>query len=290
MTDGCGFMNHAAFHDIVKYLAYESIPAAVQGRIDGSKGLWILHPTDQSAEPKIWIRTSQNKIKNRSFDRAHRIFDLVGPSRPSASIALTSQSIVNLFSNGISEETLVHLMEEGLEREIAPLLEWVKPHAMLFLWDAINKLGNISGSRTQRLSSSLSRALGFEGRDWGRAEVSGDIDDVITPFEDVQAATYTGRNSYSGGKFISYSCIINAQFKHFVSAPHTLYESTVELIQAGFHPAKNKQLHDKMRYIINQAIESSVSKYRIPIEESLGAFIVPGTLHFTSNLESKILM
>lgn len=53
----------------------------------------------------------------------------------------------------------------------------------------------------------------------------------------------------------------------------------MELIQAGFHPATNPELHLKMEYIIKCAIDSSVSKYRIPIEESLGAFIVPGKVY-----------
>lgn len=200
MTDGCGFLNHAALHAIVKYLDYESLPAGVQGRIDGSKGFWVLHPTDQSTEPKIWIRTSQDKIRNSSFDRAHRVFDLLGPSRPSAPIALTSQSIINVFSNGIPDTTLERMLEEGLEKEIGPLLEWKKPYAMVFLWDAINKLGNISGSRTQRLSTAFNRALGLQGRDWGHDSVSSDIVDI--PAIDEPAATYTGRNKYSGSKYI----------------------------------------------------------------------------------------
>ncbi|KAF8971781.1 RNA dependent RNA polymerase-domain-containing protein [Flammula alnicola] len=260
MTDGCGFMNHAALHSIVKLLGYENIPAGVQGRIDGSKGFWILHPTDQSSVPKIWIRTSQNKIKNRFFDRAHRIFDLLCPSRPSPTIALSQQSITNLFSNGVPEHTLVRLMEEGLEEEIAPLLEWSKPYAMVFLWDAINKTGNVSGARTQRLAASLNRALGLKGRDWGHESVAMDNDPKGQAAEDAAvSATYTGRNKYS-------------------AAPLSLDESALELVQAGFHPAENKLLYDKLKRIIELTIDSSVKKYRIPIEESLGAFVVPDPL------------
>lgn len=202
MTDGCGFLNHAALHSIVKYLGYESLPAGVQGRIDGSKGFWILHPTDQSTQPKIWIRESQNKIKNSSFDRAHTIFDLLEPSRPSASIALTAQSITNVFANGIPASTLIRMMEDGLENEIGPLLEWDKPYAMVFLWAAINKLGNVSGSRTQRISTAMNRAMGLQGRDWGQDGISSD---VVETADD--APTYTGRNKHSGGKVIL--CYIN---------------------------------------------------------------------------------
>ncbi|TFK17046.1 hypothetical protein FA15DRAFT_578600, partial [Coprinopsis marcescibilis] len=50
---------------ITKQMAYEYLPTAVQGRIDGAKGLWVRHPTDEDLDtPRIWIRASQNKIKN----------------------------------------------------------------------------------------------------------------------------------------------------------------------------------------------------------------------------------
>ncbi|KAF8167315.1 RNA dependent RNA polymerase-domain-containing protein [Crassisporium funariophilum] len=261
MTDGCGLINQTALIGIVKLFGYESLPAGVQGRIDGSKGFWILHPTDKSNVPKIWIRDSQNKIKSASLDRAHCIFDLLCPSRPSSSIALSAQSIVNLYSNGIPNTILVDMMREGLEDEVAPLLQWTKPHAMVFLWDAVNKCGNVSGTRTHRLASSLNRALGLTGRDWGRDGASEEPDQAGLEAEtnDLPAATYTGRNLYSG-------------------APLALHESAIELIQAGFHPAQNQLLHNKIGWIVRLAIRASVEKYRIPINESLGAFVVPDPL------------
>lgn len=51
----------------------------------------------------------------------------------------------------------------------------------------------------------------------------------------------------------------------------------MELVQANFHPAKTEQLYEKIKHIMKKTIEASVKDYRIPILESLGAFIVPGT-------------
>ncbi|TFY58923.1 hypothetical protein EVG20_g7977, partial [Dentipellis fragilis] len=84
MTDGCGFMNGAALIHIAQHLQLPTRPTAVQGRIAGAKGVWLLHPTDRlsTEPPRIWIRDSQNKIKLPALDaldRAHLIFDLVGP-------------------------------------------------------------------------------------------------------------------------------------------------------------------------------------------------------------------
>jgi predicted Zn-dependent protease len=61
------------------------------------------------------------------------------------------------------------------------------------------------------------------------------------------------------------------------SAPLALHESAMELVQANFHPAKTEQLYEKIKHIMKKTIEASVKDYRIPILESLGAFIVPGT-------------
>jgi hypothetical protein len=103
-------------------------------------------------------------------------------------------------------------MEQGLQDEISPLLDWNKPHSMVILWDAVNKCGNVSGTRTQRLATSLNRVLGFKKRDWGRDEdpekedSDEDFKEDETPF-----ATFTGRNKYSGGSGLPlvYACSRN---------------------------------------------------------------------------------
>jgi len=269
MTDGCGFINHAALLLIVKKNGYESLPAGIQGRIDGSKGFFILHPTDNANVPKIWIRDSQNKIKNRSFDRAHRILDLVAASQPSASSALTQQSIINLHANGIPAEKLTEMMEQGLEGEIMPLLDWDKPRAMTFLGAAISKAGGVPGARTQRVAYSLNRVLGFKGRDWHDDDLGNDENDN----DDDEPVEYTGRNAYTGGE-ASHMCL--GSLTNLDVAPLALHEVALELIQSGFHPAQNYLLQEKIQYIVKNVIKASVEKYRIPVAQSFGAFIVPG--------------
>lgn len=170
MTDGCGFINLAAMKIIKKKFNYDALPTGVQGRIAGAKGMWIRHPNDDSPDPKIWIRDSQNKIKLSELGKAHRIFDLLSVSKPSSSIALSQQSILNLSFNGIPDDVLVKLLEQGIVDEVMPLLDWKRPNAMTALWDAINKSGGVSGSRTQRIAAGASRALGLQRQDWGHDE------------------------------------------------------------------------------------------------------------------------
>ena len=102
-------MNMAALTAITRRMGYESAPTALQGRIDGAKGLWMRHPTDKSEDPKIWIRASQNKIKNPLLDRGHRIFELVAPAKASTTVALSMQSILNMYFNDVPEDVIVKL-------------------------------------------------------------------------------------------------------------------------------------------------------------------------------------
>jgi RNA dependent RNA polymerase len=196
MTDGCGFMNLAALQAITRYMGYEYLPTAVQGRFDGAKGLWIRHPYDESDEPRIWIRASQNKIKNHSLDRAHLIFELLTPSKPSTGDALSQQSILNLWYNGVPAEDLIKLFEEGLREQVEPLLEW---NNMILLYHAVNKAGGVAGSRMARLATTMSRAFGLERQQWGNDEVDAtEEDNEGQATADLGPATYTGRNPYSG--------------------------------------------------------------------------------------------
>jgi len=61
-----------------------------------------------------------------------------------------------------------------------------------------------------------------------------------------------------------------------LSAPFGLHEFAIELLQAGFHPSHEVLLQSKIEYIVQTAIEAVAKKCRIPIAESLEAFIVPG--------------
>lgn len=168
MTDGCGLINRSALLFITKRVPYSSLPTAVQGRIGGAKGLWVLHPTDDDLEPKIWIRPSQLKINLEGDERVHRIFDLLRPSHPAQTEAryqLSEQSILCLSSNGIPDEMFVSLLIEGLEETVKPLLDWDQSGSMVSLWRAVNNSGNVSGSRKQRIAGGKSRVLGFVDRE-----------------------------------------------------------------------------------------------------------------------------
>jgi RNA dependent RNA polymerase len=201
MTDGCGFINRAAALIICRKLNLASRPTAVQGRIKGAKGLFIIEPNDNDEEPKIWIRKSQDKMTyNYPLDRAHCILDLITVSRHSAPIALSRQSIVILSHNGIPEDLLIDLLIKGLMDEVKPLMDWNSPQAMIALWHAINRIGGVTGSRTQRQVAGRSLAMGLQGREWGHVDVGMEDQDAVSLDAAKEATTsaYSGRNDASG--------------------------------------------------------------------------------------------
>ncbi|KAJ6601026.1 RNA dependent RNA polymerase-domain-containing protein [Mycena vulgaris] len=257
MTDGCGFINRSGLLLITKTVGYDSLPTAVQGRIGGAKGLWILHPTDEDANPKIWIRDSQLKIHLQGDHRVHRIFDLLRASHPSQTEAryeLSEQSILCLSSNGIPDDILVSLLVEGLEHTVKPLLNW-GAGAMPALWRAIGNAGAVPGTRLQRVAGSKSRILGFRDREPEERDV--DLEPVAADSDDLETTNRSGRDNGGG--------------------PASLHERAMELLQAGFHPTTSAYLNDKMRYIIKTEINSVVDKYRISLPESTAsdAFVIP---------------
>jgi hypothetical protein len=270
MTDGCGFINGAALRLIFQRLKSSSRPTAIQGRVAGAKGLWVLHPTDKEpdAPPRIWIRLSQNKIQLPLFitlDRAHRIFDLVGPSRVSMPYYLSRQSIINLSHNGVPNKVFVDLMADRLKEDVRQLTDWTRPNAMFFTWDAISKAGSVAGTRLQRCANGTSRALGLSGRDYHRT-VETDSGNVL---EELESPISMGRNRFSG-------------------APVSLYEYALELIQAGFHPLDCQLLYDKLKYILRNVVDTAVKKYRSPILQSAEAFIISG-IQFNNYSKAEIL-
>ncbi|TCD64750.1 hypothetical protein EIP91_003672 [Steccherinum ochraceum] len=262
-TDGCGFMNGAALMAVMRQLAglgsdRDRRPTAVQGRILGSKGLWVLHPEDQSpdAPPRIWIRDSQIKVKLvapgpngerwtagqlAELHPAHLIFDLVAPSRSSTGSRLSRSTIMNLSHNKVPTPVLVDLMRTSLLLEISPLLSWTGLHA-------------------ERTAAGAARALGLTRWIQENGQEADDTDaesESLSATEDVMS----------------------------------LHEKILSALQAGFSPLDNLHLYEDFRAAITRTMTKFVKEYHITIPESADAFIVPdpygvlneGEIHFKSS-------
>lgn len=260
LTDGSGLMNGSALLLIGQMTGGSSRPTAVQGRIAGSKGLWILHPSDRapSEPPRIWIRDSQRKILLPPFeelDRSHRIFDLVAIARVTTPHRLGKQAIINLAHGGVPHDVFVDLMGQTLEERNKPLMQWDDPR---LLWNAVYRAGNTAGVRLGRHANGLGRVLGVAGRhSESDSQPWDDIDDMGTT---------------SG--FIDGSD--DAHQTGVVDDSSSLHEETLRLLQAGFGPLESPILNFKLQKILETSLQSCVQKYRITLPLSAGAFLIPG--------------
>ncbi|KAG1757774.1 RNA dependent RNA polymerase-domain-containing protein [Suillus lakei] len=252
--------NGAALTAIMRVIQYPSRPTAVQGRIVGAKGMWVLHPDPE--HQVIWIRTSQNKIDCgplHKVDTAHRIFDLVAPSR------VTGPS-------RLSRDTL-ELMADGLHDEVRQLTEWDGPDSMLVVWRAVERAGRVVICRLRRRIAGQARALGL-GQLRPDEKLSDEIDDGDDVLLDQPTASSNprSRNPHSG-------------------QPTTLHESVLELLQAGFHPLRLEPLFRKLQSVVTLVLDDYVTNCHIPVKESLEAYVIPdpygvleeGQIHFRSS-------
>lgn len=280
MTDGCGFISGAALTAIMRVIQYPSRPTAVQGRIAGAKGMWVLHPDPEyqvaDGPPKIWIRNSQNKIDCgplHKVDVAHRIFDLVAPSRVTGPSRLSRDTLVNLAHNDVPTGILKELMADGLHNEVRQLTEWDGLDSMLVVWRAVERAGRVVICRLRRRIAGQVRAFGL-GELRPNEELGDEVDDDgdVVLDQPLVISDPRSRNPHSG-------------------QPTSLHESVLELLQAGFHPLKFDPLFNKLKSVVMLVLDDYAKNCHIPVKESLEAYIIPdpygvleeGQIHFRSS-------
>ena len=253
-------MNRTALDLVAKQAGWSEFRCAVQGRLGGSKGVWLLHPDHQlpdDSPPRVWIRDSQKKITHNVLghrngtSRAYFIFDLVAPTRLVFPSRLNKQTIVNLSSNGVPTPIFTKLLEAAVQKDFEDLTIWEGEEAMEFLLSNVMRIGNVSGMRTMRKVGTMARVQGVRGREMEDMNPSQSSDiDVIEGWENA---------ALSG-------------------PPLALSEKIYDLIIAGFHPLRFEPLYDSLRQFILNVIRSYVYECKIPVPESCEAFIVPGEL------------
>lgn len=249
-TDGCGFINGGALRLISHVLTGREPPTAVQGRIMGAKGLWLLHPDKQHQDPHetphLWIRKSQRKITLPPDPHpSHLIFDLVAPSRVSTPCRVSKLVLMNLSHNGVASKVFCKLMKASLQNEVAALTQWSDDASIVLLYHTIDRLGHVSMGRIHKFAGGQARAYGLGG---------GWQDELLEADNTDQS---------------------NA---HSASSPshHTIHSQTLALLRARFHPLRLPYLFDKIKVILQQVLKSCLEDLRITVPLSAEAFIVPG--------------
>ena len=261
IADGCGFMNRTALEFVAQRAGLSEFSCAVQGRLGGSKGVWLLHPDHQlpdNSPPKAWIRDSQQKIIHHDLpprledgrSRAYFIFDFVAPTRLVYPSRLNRQVVTNLSSNGVPTSVFSEMLEAAVKKDFEDLTTWEGEEAMEFLLSNVMRLGSVAGMRSVRKAGTMARLQGLRGRE----------------MEEVPPSQASELGFVEDG------------WNHDAPSgpPVALGEKIFDMLIAGFHPLRSEPLYDSLRQLILNVIHAYVYESRIPIPESCEAFIVPG--------------
>jgi hypothetical protein len=146
MTDGCAMMSVGAFRRILGSLGILDWPSAIQGRINGAKGMWIPSAGRENKDPYheapwIQIRPSQLKINPRQEDLEDALcednrwcFDVKGYSRPPKIAHLHKDFLPVLEDRRVPSETILNIVRDGVHPPIEELRDMTNDAAKAVLW------------------------------------------------------------------------------------------------------------------------------------------------------------
>ncbi|KAJ4498650.1 RNA dependent RNA polymerase-domain-containing protein [Lentinula lateritia] len=254
MTDGAGFINKAALQKLYLQFKWDVWPTAIQCRIAGAKGMLLLHPSDDSGEPRVFIRPSMNKITypDQGLDRAQRIIDVLRTCHPRFRCKLSSETIINLAENGVPRHIFTSLLDQTLDLLVTSLTTWDTVEDMANLWLRLSHLGGVFAARSTRRKSGMARVNGYSERD----AQENDDEDGLDEADDEPSSTAWWNDEVSG-------------------QPSSLEETVMRLIDGGFTPQACPVMRDKLKRILISQINNHVTNFRIEVPMSFTAFILP---------------
>jgi hypothetical protein len=201
-----------------------------------------------------------------TYDPSQLIIDVLRPSRLTHPARLSAETIVNIAENTIVTATdkhteILRLLQDGLERTLMPFLRWTETRglpngndeAMLLLWLAVSRTGNVMAKRMAREYTELARARGLISR-WEPELEDDDEEDLPSdePIDDVIESDLLNLNS--------------------------VQETTMRLLDAGFKP-QHPFVNSRLKTIVKKVMANYVGKFRIEVPGSVVVFCVPGTLY-----------
>ncbi|KAI7866848.1 RNA dependent RNA polymerase-domain-containing protein [Spinellus fusiger] len=258
MTDGCGIISCSAMRKVMGCQHADELPCAVQGRIAGAKGIWILSPTIEFESGEwIQIRQSQHKFNtglpqpdlNNRMDPLHYTFDLVKGTVCVYPSKLNTQFIQCLSAGGVPASVFVEILEEHLHKLATIVIE---NQNIKVLRDWVARMGGVMQGRWEADPSDNDDSEIHSNDESSTNESISSISNK---------AMYWRINAYSG-------------------MPGSLYESTIRMIDSGFD-LTNPYIANKVTSIFREAMRSLMAKYRIDVEQSCTVTCVPdptGTL------------
>lgn len=236
------------------------------------QGILLLHPTDTSDWPRIWLRPSQTKIHfPQPPDPANLIVDVLRPSYLKTPARLAPDTLINLGENGVSSRYFLKLFRNSLDEFITSVTDWDGPDSMLKLWHAVAVHGGVLSTRKARDVAGEARAKGYVDRKFDTPdEDEPDVED--NPLETRSIAWWTDETS---------------------GCPSSLWECAMALISGGMTPQNCQFLREKLRMIIETTIKARCDDYHYPVPMSCSGLIVPGepiTHRFPAFLDNQFFL
>ncbi|KAI8073189.1 RNA dependent RNA polymerase-domain-containing protein [Gongronella butleri] len=279
MTDGCGLISPAAMRRIMEIHnlsnKVQALPCAVQGRIGGAKGLWIIpHAFEQGDDADMWIkiRDSQYKFKtglpgvDLKHDPLHFTFDLCKVAFCVYPSHLNTQFIQAMAAGGVPIKVFVELLKDVIFQMTNTLTDKKNTH---LLRDWVYKQGGLLhlrrlGAIASTANSSWQRQLQPEYLD----DFTLDDDDGNDNESDDTVVDTPQRQARDFGT-------TSVRMYHTHSGyPSHLYEAIVRMLDAGFEPS-NSHLANKIRMVFKRAMTNIATKYRIEVPQSCTVMCVP---------------
>lgn len=293
MTDGCGIISCSAMKKIMGCQATDELPCAIQGRIAGAKGIWIIEPDlDFTSGDYIKIRKSQDKFKTGilqsdfTFDPHHYSFDLVKNSILVYPSNLNTQFIQCLSHGGVPHSVFIVILKEYIHQLAAIVTE---NQSIKLLRDWVAQSGKIMMGRWEN-EANTEKGL---WRDLVNGGGAGGVDDendsgfftLDSPDESHLSDDDRLDNSTGEEKGLS-KLSMETKENHFARLnkysgfPASLHESIVRLLDAGFD-LSNAYVATRVTMVFRQIMQSITTKYKIEVPQSCTVTCVPdptGTL------------
>ncbi|KAL9551303.1 hypothetical protein MBANPS3_004328 [Mucor bainieri] len=302
MTDGCGIISCSAMKKIMGCQATDELPCAIQGRIAGAKGVWIIEPDlDFTTGDYIKIRKSQDKFKtglpqsDLTLDPHHYTFDLVKNSILVYPSNLNTQFIQCLSHGGVPHAVFIVILKEYIHQLAAIVTE---NQSVKLLRDWVAKCGRIMMGRWEAETNSekgLWRDLVNGGVGGGGGGMDDENDSGFFTLDSPDDAHSTGDDPHDGSggggstgeeKGISKLQMDSHRENHFARLnkysgfPASLHESIVRLLDAGFD-LSNAYVATRVTMVFRQIMQAITTKYKIEVSQSCTVTCVPdptGTL------------
>ncbi|WWC96884.1 hypothetical protein V866_003759 [Kwoniella sp. B9012] len=273
LTDGCGLMSESLALRIYQHPSLTLLngrPSVVQMRVGGSKGLLALMSPSQATQypiKEILLRDSMIKAlsaSNYENDPSLLIVDVLKCEALKIGANISSEAIIAMVHNGVPAQVFVKMAENELDalRDafLPSQLEGESEDDMFIrIFTSCYGIGGVGMDKKKRTARKEGKSLRAAGLAKGHSKDEAGNDDDEDGSITVNAAERFDVDPISG-------------------QPNSLCEALMEAVVSGFNPATSPYTASKLHHVMETLSKKIVREFKIPVQQSLTAFIVPDSL------------